>query len=133
MERADQNYSKFSGQMEYKVDKFLELHDTLTKGNHKFVTTHPYNQLVSCKLSIKDFHKETNEAFDYTFVQKNCDFVLDHLKNNLDPLKSVKFLESIVELGNIKRKDFLEFFPSLKAYYKKEDIDKKREEAEGEK
>ena len=126
MEKSDQKYSRYSKLMEYKVDKFLALHDTLTKGKYKFVTTNPMNGLVSCKLSIKDFYDETNQAFDFSFVEKNCEFVLDHLKNNVDSVKSIKFLESIVKLGSIQKKDFLLLFPRLKTYYRKEEIEKKR-------
>ena len=59
MEKPNPGYSIYSDQMEYKVEKFLALHDTLTKGNYEFVTTNPYTQLVSCKLSIKDFYERT--------------------------------------------------------------------------
>lgn len=121
MEKSDKKYLKYSKLMEYKVDKFLALHDTLTKGKYKFVTTNPMNGLVSCKLSIKDFYNGTNQAFDFSFVEENCEFVLDHLKNNVDSVKSIKFLESIVKLGNIQKKDFLLLFPRLKAYYRKEE------------
>jgi hypothetical protein len=110
MEKSSPRYSKQSAQMEEKVDNFLLLHDTLTKGNYEFVTTNPYTQLVSCKLS-----------FDFKFVADNCEFVLDHLKNNIDPEKSIKFLASIVVLGDIKKRDFLMLFPTLRSYYRKED------------
>ena len=107
--------------MEEKVDNFLLLHDTLTKGNYEFVTTNPYTQLVSCKLSISEFHRRTKSAFDFKFVADNCEFVLDHLKNNIDPEKSIKFLASIVVLGDIKKRDFLMLFPTLRSYYRKVD------------
>lgn len=107
--------------MEEKVDNFLLLHDTLTKGNYEFVTTNPYTQLVSCKLSISEFHRRTKAAFDFKFVADNCEFVLDHLKNNIDPEKSIKFLASIVVLGDIKKRDFLMLFPTLRSYYRKDD------------
>jgi hypothetical protein len=124
MEKSSLKYEKYSAQMNNKVDNFLLLHDTLTKGNYEFVTTHPYTQLVSCKLTITEFHRRTNAAFDFKFVQENCEFVLDHLKNNLDPEKSLNFLLSIVSLGGIKRKLFLALFPSLKANYRKSDSKK---------
>jgi hypothetical protein len=131
MEKSSLKYEKYSAQMNNKVDNFLLLHDTLTKGNYEFVTTHPYTQLVSCKLTITEFHRKTNAAFDFKFVQENCEFVLDHLKNNLDPEKSLNFLLSIVSLGGIKRKLFLALFPSLKANYRKSDS-KKNEVPQGE-
>lgn len=124
MEKSSSQYEKYSAQMNNKVDNFLLLHDTLTKGNYEFVTTHPYTQLVSCKLTISEFHRRTNGAFNFKFVQENCEFVLDHLKNNLDPEKSLNFLLSIVSLGGIKRKLFLALFPSLKANYIKSDSKK---------
>lgn len=130
MEQSDVRYSKYSDLMEYKVDKFLALHDTLTKGKYKFVTTNPMNGLVSCKLKIKDFYNQTNKAFDYSFVEENCEFVLDHLKNNVDSVKSIIFLESIVKLGDIKKKDFVTLFPRLKSHYRKEEIESRRIENE---
>ena len=113
--------------MEEKVDNFLLLHDTLTKGNYEFVTTNPYTQLVSCKLSISEFHHRTKAAFDFKFVADNCEFVLDHLKNNIDPEKSIKFLASIVVLGDIKKRDFLMLFPTLRSYYRKEEAKRTEE------
>lgn len=121
MEKSSPTYSKQSAQMEEKVGNFLLLHDTLTKGNYEFVTTNPYTQLVSCKLSISEFHLRSKAAFDFKFVADNCEFVLDHLKNNIDPEKSIKFLASIVVLGDIKKRDFLMLFPSLRSYYRKGD------------
>ena len=121
MEKPSPRYSKQSSQMEEKVENFLLLHDTLTKGNYEFVTTNPYTQLVSCKLSITEFHHRTKAAFNFKFVADNCEFVLDHLKNNIDPEKSIKFLASIVVLGDIKKRDFLMLFPTLRSYYRKEE------------
>lgn len=121
MEKSSPRYSKQSAQMEEKVENFLLLHDTLTKGNYEFVTTNPYTQLVSCKLSITEFHHRTKAAFNFKFVADNCEFVLDHLKNNIDPEKSIKFLASIVVLGDIKKRDFLMLFPTLRSYYRKEE------------
>ena len=132
MEKPHPDYSFYSDQMEYKVDKFLALHDTLTKGNYEFVTTNPYSQLVSCKLSITDFYEKTDRSFDFSFVEENCEFVLDHLKNNIDPVKSIKFLESIVELGGITRKDFFALFPGIRDYYRKLDLEKRRSDDVGE-
>ena len=130
MEKPHPDYSVYSDQMEYKVDKFLALHDTLTKGNYEFVTTSPYTQRVSCKLSISDFHKRTDRSFDFAFVEANCEFVLDHLKNNIDAMKSLNFLESIVTLGEIARKDFYILFPEIEKHYKRIENENKRIENE---
>ena len=114
--------------MEAKVNNFLLLHDTLTKGHHKQVHTHPITQLVICKLTILELHSHTNGAFNYEFVEENCEFVLDHLKNNVDPVKSIRLLESIGALGDVQRKDLIILFPALKLYYKKEELKKKSKE-----
>ena len=125
MEKSSAKYMKHSARMEAKVNNFLLLHDTLTKGHHKQVHTHPITQLVICKLTILELHSHTNGAFNYEFVEENCEFVLDHLKNNVDPVKSIRLLESIGALGDVKRKDFIILFPALKLYYKKEELKKK--------
>lgn len=125
MEKSSAKYIKHSARMEAKVNNFLLLHDTLTKGHHKQVHTHPITQLVICKLTIMELHSHTNGAFNFEFVEENCEFVLDHLKNNVDPVKSIRLLESIGALGDVQRKDFIVLFPALKLYYKKEDLKKK--------
>ena len=130
MEKPDSEYSRYSDQMEYKVDKFLALHDALTKGQFSFITTNPITQLVSCKLTISEFYRQTGESFDLAFVGDNIEFVLDHLKNNVEAVRSAKFLESIFDMGDMKRQDFLALFLPLKEHYRKMERDKRRIETE---
>jgi hypothetical protein len=121
MELPDKDYQKYSDKMHYKTKKILLLHDVITKSDNELITQNPITRLYICKHKIQELFTKTNEAFDINFVKMNCEFVLDHLKQNLDALKCKDFLKSILDIGRVKvtRKDFHTLFPEIGAIYKK--------------
>lgn len=133
MEIPHEDYKKWAVRMEDKVAKFLAFNDTITKGKYNnLVMTNEFTGLKMIKMSIKDFHEKTNEAFDLEFIKKESLFVFDHMNKNIDAIKSLRFLKSMRHLGKKNttemsdkerkesRKDFFRHFPVLKDHYKKE-------------
>lgn len=117
-------------QLTYYLHIYAYLHFHISTdylGDSSLVLTHPMTSRKTCKVSVQEFHRKTNQSFDLDFIRKESFFVLNNLKATLDVPKSVDFLKSIRILGNkIKKKDFLQLFPELIDYYRSEDFLKKK-------
>ena len=55
------------------VNTYLVFHDVLTSSGpgSDYVTINFRTNLISCQLTIQEFHRKTNRAFDLDFVREN--------------------------------------------------------------
>jgi nitrogen regulatory protein PII-like uncharacterized protein len=84
----------------HRAAKFLALHDALVHQDpdEKICVFDDDSSMYSCRVKIRDIHRQAEPKFDLKFVAENWEFVKCHLESTFDLDKSTVFVNSVRKL-----------------------------------